>query len=44
MSIKLGIRLATLLAHVAMSTALVVWLSDDAAASLPPAFQIVVHN
>ncbi|MFC3376806.1 hypothetical protein ACFOLJ_13185 [Rugamonas sp. CCM 8940] len=44
MSIKLGIRVASLLAHVVMSTALVVWLAEDAAASLPPAFQIVAHN
>ena len=44
MSIKLRIRVATLLAHVAMSTALVVWLADDAAASLPPVYQIAVHN
>jgi hypothetical protein len=44
MSIQLRIRVATLLAHVVMSTALVVLLADGAAASLQPAFPIAVHN
>jgi hypothetical protein len=44
MSIQLRIRVATLLAHVAMSTALVVLLADEAAASLQPALPIAVHS
>ena len=44
MSIQLRIGVATLLAHVVMSTALVVLLADEAAASLQPALPITVHN